>query len=141
MRPRALEKGAGFEVMIDGLVPRFIQSDPLRFHQILVNLPGNAIKFAESGKIDMRIEDEGAASVSDRIKSSFAGDSRMWSITPGFIAGLPIKLSQMGEFIASKDLAALLLLVRQLLGSASGYGFPQVSEPARTVQRSIRGRQ
>ena len=60
MRPRAAEKGLGFGVTFQGSIPQLIQSDPLRLRQILVNLLGNAVKFTESGRIDMRITDEGA---------------------------------------------------------------------------------
>jgi len=59
MRPRAVEKGLGFEVTFQGPIPYFIQSDPTRLRQILVNLLGNALKFTESGKIEMRISEEG----------------------------------------------------------------------------------
>jgi PAS domain S-box-containing protein len=55
MRPRALEKGLGFGVTFQGPIPRLIQTDPLRLRQILVNLIGNALKFTESGRIDLRI--------------------------------------------------------------------------------------
>jgi len=60
MRPRSLEKGLGFALTFQGAIPRFIQSDPSRLRQILVNLLGNAVKFTQVGKIDMRISDEGA---------------------------------------------------------------------------------
>jgi PAS domain S-box-containing protein len=59
MRPRAAEKGLEFGVSFQGPIPHLIQSDPLRLRQILVNLLGNAMKFTESGKIEMRITDEG----------------------------------------------------------------------------------
>jgi signal transduction histidine kinase/DNA-binding response OmpR family regulator/HPt (histidine-containing phosphotransfer) domain-containing protein len=60
MRPRAEDKGLGFGVTFDGSIPHLIQTDPLRLRQILLNLLGNSVKFTESGKIDMRIADEGA---------------------------------------------------------------------------------
>jgi PAS domain S-box-containing protein len=60
MRPRAAEKGLGFGVRFEGPIPHLIQSDPLRLRQILVNLLGNAVKFTESGRIDLRITDEGS---------------------------------------------------------------------------------
>jgi len=60
MRPRAMEKGLEFGVTFQGPIPRLIQSDPLRLRQIFVNLLGNAVKFTKSGRIDMRITDEGA---------------------------------------------------------------------------------
>jgi PAS domain S-box-containing protein len=60
MRPRAIEKGLGFNVTFDGTVPRLVRSDPLRLRQVLVNLLGNALKFTESGNIELRISDAGA---------------------------------------------------------------------------------
>jgi PAS domain S-box-containing protein len=60
MSPRAAEKGLGFGVIFQGGIPRLIKSDPLRLRQILVNLLGNAVKFTESGRIDLRVADEGA---------------------------------------------------------------------------------
>jgi PAS domain S-box-containing protein len=60
MRPRALEKGLGFGVSFEGPIPRLIQTDPMRLRQILVNLLGNAVKFTNTGKIEIRISDDGA---------------------------------------------------------------------------------
>jgi PAS domain S-box-containing protein len=58
MRPRAQEKGLTFEIQFQGPIPRLIQSDPVRLRQILINLIGNAMKFTESGKIELRIMEE-----------------------------------------------------------------------------------
>jgi CheY-like chemotaxis protein len=60
MRAKAAAKGLTFEVSFQGSIPQTIQSDPRRLRQILVNLLGDAIKFAESGTIHVRIKDEGA---------------------------------------------------------------------------------
>jgi len=60
MRPRALEKGLGFAIEFQGPIPRLIQTDAMRLRQILVNLLGNAVKFTESGRVNMKIADEGA---------------------------------------------------------------------------------
>jgi len=59
MRPRAAEKGLAFGVTFQGRIPHVIQTDPLRLRQILVNLVGNAVKFTQSGRIDLRVTDEG----------------------------------------------------------------------------------
>jgi len=64
MRPRAAEKGLGFGITFQGPIPRRIQSDSSRLRQILINLLGNAVKFTESGRIDMRIM-EGATNGSN----------------------------------------------------------------------------
>jgi PAS domain S-box-containing protein len=58
-RPRALEKGLEFEVIVKCPIPRFIQTDPMRLRQILSNLLGNAIKFTPAGKITMTFCSEG----------------------------------------------------------------------------------
>ncbi len=60
MRPTANKKGLSFGVTFQDPIPRLIASDPLRLRQILVNLLGNAVKFTESGRVDMRIANEGA---------------------------------------------------------------------------------
>jgi signal transduction histidine kinase len=62
MRPRAVEKGLAFEVTFHLPIPQLIQTDPLRLRQILVNVLGNSVKFTQSGKIDMRVTDEGTGS-------------------------------------------------------------------------------
>ncbi len=51
MQVRADAKKLPLKVEILGAVPEFIQSDPTRLKQILVNLLGNAIKFTETGSV------------------------------------------------------------------------------------------
>ncbi|MCC6906864.1 MAG: response regulator [Phycisphaerales bacterium] len=57
MRVRAVEKGLALKTRTDGSIPEFIQADPTRLRQILINLVGNAIKFTDSGwvKITSRL--------------------------------------------------------------------------------------
>ena len=68
LRPRATEKGLGFEIAFDGPIPHFIRTDPLRLRQILVNLLGNAVKFTAAGKIGVRVTDDGAGSDTIRLR-------------------------------------------------------------------------
>ena len=53
MSVRANAKGLALEVEYDGLMPDYIQTDPTRLRQILINLIGNAIKFTEIGKVQI----------------------------------------------------------------------------------------
>jgi two-component system, sensor histidine kinase len=55
LRPRAVEKGLELHVQFDGLIPRHIQTDPLRLKQVLINLLGNAVKFSRAGTVCLTI--------------------------------------------------------------------------------------
>lgn len=61
---RALEKGIALRTKLDAAVPQVVFGDALRIRQILVHLIGNAVKFTQRGRIDVRVhadasEDDG----------------------------------------------------------------------------------
>lgn len=55
-RYRAVEKGLVFEFRISEKVPDVIISDPLRLKQIVTNLVSNAVKFTETGRVEVHMD-------------------------------------------------------------------------------------
>ena len=53
MRSRAEEKGLEIKYQLDPELPTYLNSDPTRLRQILLNLIGNAIKFTDKGSIEI----------------------------------------------------------------------------------------
>jgi PAS domain S-box-containing protein len=100
MRPRAKEKGLAFGLTFQGPIPRRIQTDPLRLRQILVNLLGNSVKFTQSGRIDLRVTDEGAGSPSIVLRVDVI-DSGI-GMTPELVGRLFIPFTQGDASITRK---------------------------------------
>ncbi len=59
LKYRVHEKGLELLLNISPQIPRYVVADRLRLRQVLVNLLGNAIKFTETGEIELKIEATG----------------------------------------------------------------------------------
>jgi len=80
LAPSAHDKGLTLSVRVDSQVPDLVLGDPLRLQQILTNLTGNAIKFTESGNVDVHIgrlgnPDENKLRLCTRIRDTGIGMS------------------------------------------------------------------
>ena len=59
VRPRVAGKPVEVLCRIGEDVPANVKGDPGRFRQVLINLLGNAVKFTESGEIELSIDVDG----------------------------------------------------------------------------------
>ena len=59
-RNKVAEKRLQFLITVDELLPDILEGDGTRLTQILVNLIGNALKFTDSGSIEIKITIEGS---------------------------------------------------------------------------------
>jgi signal transduction histidine kinase len=73
LRLKAEAKGLQFLVETAPSVPQYIEVDPSKLRQILINLLGNAVKFTELGHIKLRVWDEPEATAeADSLMLHFA---------------------------------------------------------------------
>ena len=77
MSERAGEKGLQFNVWRVPDLPRDLMGDPLRVHQVLLNLVSNAVKFTESGSVTLNCtvidSDDGFAALNFEISDTGVG--------------------------------------------------------------------
>lgn len=65
---RASSKNIGLSVNVAADVPRQIRTDPTRLCQVLLNVIGNAVKFTDSGKVDVQVSMCAGASDAPRLR-------------------------------------------------------------------------
>jgi signal transduction histidine kinase/ActR/RegA family two-component response regulator len=115
VRTQAIDKGLAFGIDYQFPLPEQITSDAIRLKQILINLCGNAIKFTDTGHIQIRVEcdtrarkflfsvvDSGIGLSSDQIDKIFSAFTQADSSTSRKYGGTGLGLS------LSKRLAEML---------------------------------
>src|SRR5262249_19763583 len=50
------KKGLELSYAVEGNVPDALLGDPVRLRQVILNLVGNAVKFSDSGKVELQVE-------------------------------------------------------------------------------------
>ncbi len=65
---KAQEKNIEYTYFIDNKVFEYIEGDPGRLRQILINLIGNAIKFTKKGFVELLVENTGLSGKSETIR-------------------------------------------------------------------------
>ena len=68
IRPKVEGKPVEFLCHIDDDIPSYVEGDPAKFRQVLVNLIGNATKFTSQGEIELSLKIEEEDDDEDRIK-------------------------------------------------------------------------
>lgn len=133
MKFKSDEKGLAFSVVIDSAIPECVIGDPVRLNQILINLTGNAIKFTESGSVEVicelkqendrqyilfNVKDTGVGIAEDKLSGIFESFSQADKATTRKFGGTGLGLSISKKLV---DLAGGQISVKSVLGKGSEF--------------------
>jgi len=68
MQVKADSQGLKIVISFENSIPETIMTDPTRLRQILINLIGNAIKFTETGYVELRIKTINSANAAPQLR-------------------------------------------------------------------------
>ena len=72
------------------------------------------------------------------IRSVYEDDPDMFEIVREFAAELPARIAKLEAHIAAGEMRELQTLAHQLKGAGGGYGFPQVTELAASLEQALK---
>lgn len=72
------------------------------------------------------------------IHSLFATDEDFADLLREFVAGLPNRQQSLKDCVENRDLERLTRIIHQLKGACGGYGFPDLTDAARTLEEQLR---
>ena len=145
---KAEEKKLEFLFEVDPNVPQFLQGDPLRLEQVLLNLSSNAVKFTQQGEVVIRVrqqevkdneisiyfsvKDTGIGLTQEQINQLFQSFSQADGSTTRKYGGTGLGLA------ISKRLVAMMggeIWVESELGKGSNFQFTTVFQTATSSPR------
>jgi histidine phosphotransfer protein HptB len=72
------------------------------------------------------------------IRSAYENDPEMLEIVREFAAELPARVAKLEGHLDAGELRELQTLAHQLKGAGGGYGFPQITELAASLESSLK---
>ncbi|MDR3375123.1 MAG: ATP-binding protein [Ancalomicrobiaceae bacterium] len=99
--PQVTEKRLSLSIEIAPDVPRRLTGDPRRLRQIILNLLGNAVKFTEAGRVQVRVDQAGPAN-DGNVLLRFAVEDSGIGIAPEYIGNLFQDFSQLDGSITRR---------------------------------------
>ncbi len=89
---QAMAKEISFSLKLDPALPAFVQADPVRLRQVLINLIGNAFKFTQEGEVALHVQLLGQLDGSNRLR--FAVQDSGIGIAPDAVGRIFEKFEQ-----------------------------------------------
>jgi PAS domain S-box-containing protein len=74
-RPQAMSSGLEFRTSVNSNVPQWVSGDEIRLRQVLINLLGNALKFTDSGFVELTAEPSKKQRIVFRVRDTGIGVS------------------------------------------------------------------
>src|SRR5215510_1216530 len=72
------------------------------------------------------------------IRSAYENDPDMLEIVREFASELPARIAKLEAHLAANEMRELQTLAHQLKGAGGGYGFPQITELAASIESALK---